>query len=89
VRVSSSARHARSARPASWGPRLAMPALTGEFSPAPSRRLLMVERRAGKRWQRVTRVRTSRSGHYRVNIGRAGTYRVRSGRLAGPPVRIR
>jgi stage II sporulation protein D len=89
VRVSSSARHARSARPASWGPRLAMPALTGEYSPAPSRRLLMVERRAGKRWQRVTRVRTSRSGHYRVNIGRAGTYRVRSGGLAGPPVRLR
>ena len=89
VRVSSSARRSRSARPASWGPRLVTPALAGEFSPAPHRRVLVVERRAGKRWQHVTNVRTSRSGHYRVNIGRAGTYRVRSGRLAGPPVRVR
>src|SRR5918999_445523 len=41
VRVSSAARHARSARPASWGPRLLEPALAGSWTPSPSRRLVV------------------------------------------------
>jgi stage II sporulation protein D len=87
VRVSSSARHARSARPASWGPRPSHPALAGEFSPAPKR--LALERRAGKRWVTLRRVRTTASGRYRVEIGRSGVYRVRAGKIAGPAVRVR
>jgi stage II sporulation protein D len=89
VRVSSSARYARSARPASWGVRLSDDALAGEFSPAPRRRVLIVERRAGKRWLFVRKVRTDPSGRYRVAIERAGRYRVRSGSVAGPAVRVR
>jgi stage II sporulation protein D len=89
VRVSTSARHARSARPASWGPRPTLPALAGEFSPAPKRRALVLERRTARRWVTVRRVRTSASGRYRVEIGRSGAYRVRSGSVAGPAVRVR
>jgi stage II sporulation protein D len=89
VRVSSSARYARSARPASWGARLSPDALAGEFSPAPHSRVLLLERRAGARWVVVRRVRTSASGRYRVSIARAGSYRIRSGSVAGPAVRLR
>jgi hypothetical protein len=88
VRVSSAVRRARSARPASWGPRLVAPALSGRYTPAPKRRLV-VERRAEKGWRTVTKVRTTRGGRYRVDIGRAGVYRVRAGRVAGPSVRVR
>jgi stage II sporulation protein D len=87
VRVASSAVRPRSARPASWGTRLAPRELAGEFSPAPKR--LVLERRAGKRWREVRRVRTSAAGRYRVEIGRAGAYRVRAGRIAGPAVLVR
>jgi SpoIID/LytB domain protein len=89
VRISSSARYARSARPASWGARLSPDALAGEFSPAPHSRVLVLERRAGARWVAVRRVRTTASGRYRVSIARAGSYRVRSGHVAGPAVRVR
>jgi len=89
VRVSSSVSRARSARPASWGARLVAPALAGEFWPAPRRRLLVVERRSGGRWGRVTRVRTTRAGRYRLTIDRGGVYRVRAGSVAGPSVRVR
>src|ERR687890_505748 len=89
VRVSTSARHPRSARPASWGARLTADALAGEFSPAPKRRVLVLERRAGPDWRAVRRVRTSASGRYRVQVGRAGAYRVRAGTVAGPAVRVR
>jgi stage II sporulation protein D len=89
VRISSTARYARSARPASWGVRLSDDALAGQFSPAPRRRVLIVERRTGKRWVFVRKVRTSASGRYRVAIERAGRYRVRSGSVAGPAVRVR
>jgi len=89
VRIASSARYPRSARPASWGVRLSADALVGEFSPAPKRRVLLLERRAGKRWRVVRRVRTMASGRYRVSIARAGSYRVRSGGIAGPTVRVR
>jgi stage II sporulation protein D len=88
VRVSSSVRRARSARPASWGPRLTPPTLAGRYSPAP-RRKLTVERRVRGRWRAVTKVRTTKSGRYRLDIGRAGVYRVRAGRVAGPAVRVR
>ena len=89
VRVSSSVRRARSARPASWGPRLVAPVLAGRFSPAPRRRALVVQRRGGGAWHRVRRVRTTRAGRYRLAIDRAGVYRVKAGRVAGPSVRVR
>jgi stage II sporulation protein D len=89
VRIASSARGPRSARPASWGARLTAPALAGEYSPAPRRRVLVVERRVGKRWTRVRRLRTTAAGRYRMTVGRAGVYRVRSGTVAGPAVRVR
>ncbi|MBA3262756.1 MAG: SpoIID/LytB domain-containing protein [Thermoleophilaceae bacterium] len=89
VRIASSARYPRSARPASWGARLTAAALAGEFSPAPKRRVLVLERRAGSDWRAVRRIRTTASGRYRVEIGRAGAYRVRTGRVAGPAVRVR
>jgi stage II sporulation protein D len=89
VRISSDARRPRSARPASWGERLTPSALAGEFWPAPKRRVLVLERRAGARWQTVRRVRTTAGGRYRVEIGRAGAYRVRAGKIAGPAVRVR
>ena len=89
VRIASSARYPRSARPASWGARMTKAALAGEFSPAPKRRVLALERRNAGRWQIVRRVHTSATGRYRVEIGRAGAYRVRSGKVAGPAVRVR
>src|SRR5688500_12513038 len=78
-RVASSARRARSARPASWGPRPPVRALEGEFQPAPRKRVLRVERRVGDRFRPVTRVHTSRSGRYRVALTRSGVYRVAYG----------
>src|SRR5215212_11546909 len=89
VRVSSAARNPRSARPASWGARLGPDALAGEFSPAPKRRVLLLERRAGHDWRALRRIRTSASGRYRVKVGGAGAYRVRAGKIAGPAVRVR
>jgi stage II sporulation protein D len=89
VRIASKARYPRSARPASWGPRPTPAALAGEFAPAPKRRVLVLERRAGNRWRAVRRIRTTAAGRYRVDIGRAGAYRVRAGRVAGPAVRVR
>jgi stage II sporulation protein D len=89
IRVSSSVHRARLARLASLGPPFVAPALTGEFSPAPRRRWLAVERREGAVWRRIARVRTTRSGRYRLSIDRAGLYRVRSGSVAGPAVRVR
>jgi SpoIID/LytB domain protein len=89
VRISSSARYARSARPASWGARLSADAFAGDFSPAPRSRRLVVERRVGGHWTFVRRVRTTTLGAYRVSIERAGLYRVRSGSVAGPTVRVR
>src|SRR5918996_985216 len=89
VRARTSVSRARSARPASWGPRLVPPALVGRYTPAPKGRVLIVERRAKRGWQRVGKVRTTKAGRYRMDIGRAGAYRVRSGRVAGPTVRVR
>jgi stage II sporulation protein D len=88
VRVSSAVRRARSARPASWGPRLVAPTLAGRYTPAPRKRLA-VERRGKDGWRTVTKVRTTNGGRYRVSIDRAGVYRVRAGRVAGPSVRVR
>jgi stage II sporulation protein D len=88
-RVASSASRARSARPASWGPRPPQRVLAGEFLPAPRRHVLRVERRAGDGWRLVTRAKTSRAGRYRVGLERRGLYRVRYGTVTGPPVRVR
>jgi stage II sporulation protein D len=89
VRASTSVNRARSARPASWGPRLVSPALVGSYEPVPKRRVLIVERRADGGWKRIGKARTTKTGRYRMEIGRAGVYRVRSGRVAGPRVRVR
>jgi SpoIID/LytB domain protein len=89
VRASTSVSRARSARPASWGPRLVAPALVGRYTPVPKRRMLIVERRTKRGWQRAGKVRTTKAGRYRLDIGRAGAYRVRAGRVAGPTVRVR
>jgi stage II sporulation protein D len=89
VRASTSVARARSARPASWGPRLIQPELTGSYTPAPKRRVLTVERRGERGWQPIGGVRTTRDGRYRMDVGRAGLYRVRSGGIAGPTVRVR
>jgi SpoIID/LytB domain protein len=89
VRAQTSVSRARSARPASWGPRLVSPALVGSYTPAPKRRVLIVERRGKAGWRKVGKVRTTKAGRYRMDIGRAGAYRVRSGRVAGPAVRVR
>jgi stage II sporulation protein D len=88
-RVASSASRARSARPASWGPRPPMRSLSGQFQPAPRTRVLHVERFAGERWQRAGRVRTTRTGRYRVALNARGVYRVRYGAVTGPRVRVR
>jgi stage II sporulation protein D len=66
-----------------------VPEIAGKFDPAPRRRRLVVERRHGDRWARVTQVRTTLHGRYRAAVGGAGIYRVRSGGVAGPAVRIR
>jgi SpoIID/LytB domain protein len=88
-RVASSASRARSARPASWGPIPPRGVLAGEFRPAPRRRVLVVERREGKRFRTVTTVRTSRLGRYSIRLGKPGRYRVRHRTVAGPLVRLR
>jgi stage II sporulation protein D len=89
VRVATAARYARSARPASWGVRLAPDALAGQYTPTPKRRVIVLERRVRGHWRAVRRVGTTASGRYRTQIAHAGLYRVRSGRVAGPAVRVR
>jgi stage II sporulation protein D len=89
VRVESSARRPRSARPASWGPAPRLLAIAGEFQPAPRARRLAVQRKAGEHWRTVSRVRTSRLGRYRAQLEVAGLYRVKAGTVAGPTVRVR
>lgn len=89
VRVSSSRRRPRSARPSAWGARLSAPVMAGRFTPAPRDRELLVERRSGGRWKRVASTRTAKSGGYHVSVPGAGIYRVRAGRVAGPVVRVR
>jgi SpoIID/LytB domain protein len=89
-RVQSSAASTRSARPASWGPRLPERVLEGQFQPAPRKHTLGIERRgADRRWHVVERTRTSRSGRYRVTLARPGEYRVAYGAVKGPGVRVR
>jgi stage II sporulation protein D len=89
-RVQSSAAGTRSARPASWGPRLAERVLEGQFQPAPRKHTLGIERRsADGRFHAVARTRTSPSGRYRVTLSRSGVYRVAYGAVKGPPVPVR
>jgi stage II sporulation protein D len=79
----------RSFFPWTWGGGRLPPNLAGSFTPAPQGRTLTLERRSGGRWRKVTSLRTTRRGRYRVAIDRAGTYRVRHGTVAGPRVRVR
>jgi stage II sporulation protein D len=88
VQATTSVAGPRSARPASWGPRLVAPALKGSYKPAPRRRVLTLERRREDGWRAIGKVRTTKAGRYRMEIGSAGLYRVRSGRVAGPAVRV-
>jgi stage II sporulation protein D len=88
-RIGSSASRARSARPASWGPRPPLRALSGQFQPAPRTRVLRVERRVGAAWRPVDRVRTTRAGRYRIALNARGVHRVRYGAVTGPSVRVR
>ena len=88
-RVGSSSSRARSARPASWGPRPPMRTLSGRFVPAPRKRVLTIERRAGERWRKIAKAHTTRAGRYRAGVSRPGRYRVRFGAVAGPAVRVR
>jgi stage II sporulation protein D len=95
TRVRSSASSAR-ARGSTWNGRVPAAlsargrvfALNGEFSPAPKRRLLLVQKRAkGGQWRLLRRVRTTRTGAYRT-IVTPGVYRVTAGGVSGDPVRI-
>ena len=88
-RVATSASRARSARPASWGPRPPLRTLAGMLQPAPHTHVLRIERRVHGRFRALERVHTSRSGRYRVGLSRAGVYRVRYGAVTGPVVRVR
>jgi len=67
----------------------AFPEIAGSFDPAPRGRRLLVERRTGKHWARISEVEVGGHGRYRSTVSTAGVYRVRSGSVAGPPVRIR
>jgi len=78
-----------SGRAARWLPRPPTRVLSGQFQPAPGKRLLRVERRSGDRFRGVAWAHTSRSGRYRVTLTRPGMYRVRYGAVKGPPVRVR
>jgi stage II sporulation protein D len=89
VRVESSARRPRSARPASWGPHVPLLAIAGEFRPAPRTHRLAIQRKAGDGWHAVGHVRTSRLGRYRARVMLPGLYRVKAGSVAGPAVRVR
>lgn len=89
VRVSSSARRPRSARPASWGGPAPPASLSGEFSPAPRKRRLEVQRLAGGRWRAIAVVRTSRLGRYRYEPARPGIFRVKAGSVTGPRAHVR
>ena len=78
-----------SGRAASWLPRPPARLLVGQFQPVPRNRLLRIQRRQNDRFESVARVRTSRSGRYRVTLARPGVYRVAYGAVKGPPVRVR
>jgi len=67
----------------------AFPEIAGVFAPAPRGRKVIVERREGGDWKRVSAIGTSRRGRYRTTIGVKGAYRVRSGAVIGPAVRVR
>jgi stage II sporulation protein D len=63
--------------------------ISGAFEPAPRKRRLLLERRSGRRWKLVRRLRTTRRGAYSVMVRRPGVYRVRARSVAGPAVRVR
>ena len=88
-RVASSASSAHLARPAGLARSAPRRVLSGEFRPTPRKRVLVVERRVGKRFRAIRRVRTSRLGRYSVQLRRPGIYRVRTRTVAGPAVRVR
>jgi stage II sporulation protein D len=88
VRVSTTARRAHSARLSSFGPPLVGPTLSGSYTPVPRRKLL-IQRLDEDGWRTMRKVRTTKSGRYRVDVARPGLYRVRAGRVAGPTVRVR
>jgi stage II sporulation protein D len=90
--TSVSSAQARSASPGGpWarGSHVVPDTLAGSFKPAPRSGRLVLERRAGRRWQRVRAVRTTHGGAFLAQVSRAGVYRVRSGHVAGLATRVR
>ena len=65
------------------------PEIAGVFSPTPRSRRLVVERRGGDGWHRVSRIHTTAKGRYRTTVGVGGAYRVRAGSIAGPAALVR
>jgi SpoIID/LytB domain protein len=81
TRVSSSQARAGTARARSR-------VLVGSIQPVPRGGRLVVERRVGKRWERVGSARIGRDGRYRAPVAASGMYRVRGGSASGPAVRV-
>jgi stage II sporulation protein D len=76
-------------RPRSSASRSAFPEIAGTFAPAPRSRRVVVQRRTGGTWKRVSRIHTAASGRYRTTVAVAGVYRVRGGAVTGPAVHVR
>jgi stage II sporulation protein D len=79
-------------RPSVIAAALGMPVgrrIAGSFEPRPRKRRLLLERRAGRRWKKLRRLRTSKRGRYSVAVRWPGVYRVRAGSAAGPSIRVR
>jgi stage II sporulation protein D len=61
----------------------------GSVSPARKGTAVVVQRRAGGRWERAAKGRLGKSGRYRIAVEGAGLYRVVTGGDAGPSLRVR
>jgi stage II sporulation protein D len=90
TKVSTSQARSNAALAALLGLRLPRPlAVSGVFDPAPHGHRLTLQRRVGRGWKRVRRIRTDRPGRYRARVHRPGVYRVRAAGLSGPAARVR
>jgi stage II sporulation protein D len=62
------------------------PTLNGFVFPAPRGSFVVVQRRSGKRWRTVRRLRVDRAGSYSMANATSGAYRVLYDGVAGPTV---
>jgi SpoIID/LytB domain protein len=62
--------------------------LSGFVSPASKGSILALQRRTGKRWQTVRRLRVGAAGSYQTPIAHPGSYRVLYAGVAGPSITI-